>query len=54
MKKTLAMLLALVMIAALLPLTGVMAEEEASFTVLAKTWSPYNPGTSWLPVPAFG
>lgn len=43
MKKTLAMLLALVMIAALLPLTGVMAEEEASFTVLAKTWSPYNP-----------
>ena len=43
MKKTLAMLLALVMIAALLPLTGVMAEEEASFTVLARTWSPYNP-----------
>lgn len=49
MKKTLSMVLALAMAASAtaLPVTGALADaastEEASFTVLAKTWSPYNP-----------
>ncbi len=42
MKKLIALLLALVMVTALAPLSAI-AEEPTTITVLAKTWSPYNP-----------
>lgn len=43
MKKTTALLLALVMAIALTPFTALAAEEVTTIRVLAKTWSPYNP-----------